>query len=264
MSRKIMQKGHGWISNIIFNMKSAKIWDKKLFWYQLLSVLPNVAGTYLGFLLPSELVRGLENHWSVTRLIVSVSVIAACLCVLKLLDEGMVEYLYRNSTVFTTYYEKCCYHKIMRLNYSMLEEPGCGRLIGNTWNVLRNEFQTRESILAVPQILSAFTGVVWYGITIAQKSWVIIVLVAANALLSFLMMLGIRKKHAQLHRKIGEFTKQTAYISRQSMEKAAGKDIRVYQMADWFLKNMMQLFWEWTDFINGFTINTFSGRRRMG
>ena len=236
MSEKYNLKKYSWLSNIIFNIKAAEIWDKKLFRYQFLTVLPNVAGTYLGFLLPSELLRGLEYQWPVTKLMLSTFVIASGLCLLKLLDKGMMEYIYRVSPRLTLYYEKCCYRKIMRLNYDMLEEPECSKLIGNTWNVLRNEYATRESVSAVPQILCGMAGVFWYGIMIALKSRVIILLAAANTFLSIFLMLKIRKKHAQIHQKIGSYTKETAYISKQSMDKAAGKDIRIYQMTDWFLK----------------------------
>lgn len=236
MSENVTGKNYGWFGNIIFNIKSSKIWDEKLFWYQFLSVLPNVAGTYLGFLLPSELVRGLEDHWEIGRIVLFTFAIALFLCLLKLMDGGMRQYLYRNSTTLTMHYEKCCYHKIMRLNYSMLEDPECGRLIGNTWNVLGNVYQARTSVLAIPQVLSSMVGICWYGIMIAQKSRIIIALAAVNTLLNVFMMVGIRKKHAQLHKKVGIYTKEASYISRQSMDRTAGKDIRIYQMTGWFLK----------------------------
>ena len=46
-------------SNILFNIKSAKKWDPKLFYYQFLSVVPGVLANYLGLLIPAELVRGM-------------------------------------------------------------------------------------------------------------------------------------------------------------------------------------------------------------
>lgn len=235
-NQETLTRTYSWFSNILYNMKASWIWDKKLFWYQLLPVLPNVTATYLAVLLPAELVRGLENRWELGDLLLKVFLLAAALCVLRLADEGMKQYIYRNAQQLTMYYEKCCYHKVMRLNYDLLEEPACARLIANTWNVLRHEHGTRTSISAVPQILSSLIGIFWYGILIGQKNWIILAVVMANTLLSIRLLAGVRKRHALLHEQISSCSRQTAYISRQSMDKISGKDIRLYRMTDWFLK----------------------------
>lgn len=50
--------------NVLYNMKSAKEWDRKLFYYQLLLVFPDVGAAYLGVLLPAGLVGALEQNWA--------------------------------------------------------------------------------------------------------------------------------------------------------------------------------------------------------
>ncbi len=230
------EKKYGALGNIFFFMESSGKWDGRLLRYQLLIVLPNVAGTFLTSFLPSELVRGLENRCGIEEIVLSTAVTALLLCLSRLMDEGMREYLYRNASTLNLYYEKRCCEKVMRLNYHSLEEPGVSTLMGNVWNMLRNEFQTRDASLAIPQILASLAGILWYGGVIASKSWVIIGLAAANALLSYYLVAGIRKKHQKLHQRIGVYAGQAAYISRQSMDRAAGKDIRIYRLADWFLK----------------------------
>ncbi len=235
-AERMTKKKYGTFGNVLFFMESARKWDGRLFWYQLLIVLPNVAGTFLASFLPARLVRGLENRCRIEEIVLSTMVNALFLCLCRLADEGMREYLYRNAPTLNLYYTKHCCKKVMKLNYHLLEEPECSALMGNVWNMLRNEFQTRDAALAIPQILCSLAGIVWYGGVIASKSWIIIGLAAGSAFLSFFLMAGIKKKHQQLHQKIGVYARQAAYISRQSMDRAAGKDIRIYRMADWFLK----------------------------
>ncbi len=225
-----------WLSNILFNTKASKAWDPKLFYYQFLPVLPNVTATYLGVLLPAELVRGLESHWDFRMLLIYILILSFCICLLNIADRGMQEYLYRNYPTLVMYYEKNCYRKIMNLNYGMLEDPSVSGLIGNTWNVLRNEFGFRNALCAVPKILSGMAGILWYGSLIAQKSFLILILTVVNALFAGLFMALLRKKHQRLHEKVGTYSRKTSYINRQAMDKQAGKDIRMYQMTGWFLK----------------------------
>lgn len=229
-----------WLGNILYNIKASKAWDQKLFYYQLLPALPNVAATYLGLLLPAGLVQGLEQGWELERLLTCIFAIYTGMWLLKAADKGMNGYLYRNYPTLTMYYEKLCYSKVMKLDYRMLEEPETAGLMGNTWNVLRSEFRFRNSLCATPQILSALAGIGWYGVLIAQKSCVILFLALANTLLSMLFMSLLQKRQEKLHKKVGVYSQKTAYINRASMDRQAGKDIRIYQMSDWFLKKYDQ------------------------
>lgn len=232
--------GYSWLSNILFNMNSAKEWDKRLYYYQFLPVIPSVLGTYLGLLMPSELVRGLENKWRFELIMLYILVLSLGMMLCNVLEQGMFEYSYRNAETLSMYYEKCCYCKIMRLDYHMLENPEYNKLIGNTWNVLRSKHGFRTAIQAIPAILSSLLSFLWYGIMIGQKSLVIIALAVFQTLFNIYMIQWLRKKHKAYHQRIGKYTKKTAYISRQSMERKAGKDIRIYQMQSLFLRKYDQ------------------------
>ena len=58
------KRKYGYISNLIYYMKSMKEWDKWMFCFSLLIVIPAVAASYLGTLLPASLVAGLEKQGS--------------------------------------------------------------------------------------------------------------------------------------------------------------------------------------------------------
>lgn len=229
-------KKKNWFSNLLFNMKAAIKWDTKLFYYQFLPVLPGVVSTYLGLLIPAELVRGLENQWSIEYLVLYICILSLGMLIFGVVQQGMEEYIYRNSPTLTMYYETLCYDKIMRLDYSMLQEPAYTKLIGNTWNVLRNEYGTRTSVSIVPALLSGLLGVVWYGFMIGRNSLVIVLLAVIQTLVNALMARQLGKKHEKYHKEVGKFARQTAYISTQVMDRRAGKDMRIYQMQKWFLQ----------------------------
>ncbi len=229
------RKKYGMASNVIYNMKASKIWDKKLFYYQLLMMLPDVASAGLGVLLPAQLVRGLEEKWNMMPLLFSVFLLAFGIWIFEMLREGMQEYLYRNSLSFHLYYEKCCFEKVMNMDYEMLEDPQRRELMENTWNVVRNEFGIRNSFLNLPKLLGGVLGAGLYGFLIGRESLLLLFILILNMSGSFLLLSLVQKKHEKFHKNLGRFTAKASYISRQSMEKTAGKEIRIYRMMDWFL-----------------------------
>ena len=59
-------KSYGYFSNLLFNIKSARKWDPKLCYFQFLPVVPGVLASYLGILIPAELVNSFL--WKVSML----------------------------------------------------------------------------------------------------------------------------------------------------------------------------------------------------
>lgn len=229
-------KSYGYFSNLLFNIKSAKKWDPKLCYFQFLPVVPGVLASYLGILIPAELVRGLEEQWELQRIILHLFLLAAVMLICNIVQGRMNVYTYRNSETLTMYYEACCCEKVMDLDYNLLEEPEVATLRANAWRVLQNKYNIREAVRVVPAILSGLLGVVWYGLKVSQVSVVIVVLAILHTLLNLWMIRRLREKQEAIHKEIGKYAKQTSYINRQSMERKAGKDIRIYQMQSWFLK----------------------------
>ena len=58
-------KNYSLFGNIAYNMRAAYDFDKKLFYFQLLPIIPIVTASYLGTFIPSEVVRALQEQWNV-------------------------------------------------------------------------------------------------------------------------------------------------------------------------------------------------------
>ena len=226
---------YGLVSNLKFHMLSAKKWNPKLFYFPFLMIFPNVLSGYLATLLPSQLVKALEEKSSIEVLVGTILVLVLIMLVCDMVYEVMYEYLYRNSMSLTLYYDKLCFRKMMAVDYDRLEEPKNQELIGNTWNVLRNEYAIRNSVTGMPQLFIAAMSSVWYGVLIASKSVVIVLCLISSVIVSFLMLSHTRKIHGEKHKEISRYAKAAVYINRQAMERNAGKDIRLYQMQGWLM-----------------------------
>lgn len=231
------RRKHGLISNVLYSIISAKEWDKKLFWYQFLIIIPHVIAAYLVAVLPAEVIRGLEEQWEIGYFLTYIIAISLIMWVCNMLTASMWKYIAENGAGMTVYYSKKCFRKIMKMDYYRLEEQENQKLIGNVWNSLRSSYNIGTVALqAFPSCLSCLLACVWYGVMIAKQSLVLVFLMVLSMSVSLALLSFARKKHREYHVELSKNAREAAYISRKSIESAAGKDIRIYQMAEWFLR----------------------------
>lgn len=225
---------YGLRSSIAYNMRAAGEWDKKLLYYQGLMIIPNVAAAFLGTLLPAEVVRGLEEGWSLERLAGWTCLLAVIMWLCHAAGQGMETYLMSAGETLGWYYAKKCIHKMMDMDYDVMERNQ--KLTGNTWKAIKNEDNFCYSVTSVPGALQGVIGVVLYGVFIARANiWLLPLLLVSQLVSGYLLKL-VRKKHGSYHARLSRYAKRADYVTRQSMESSAGKDIRIYQMAEWFVK----------------------------
>lgn len=224
------------LGNIIFHLKSAKKWDEKLFWYQFISVVPHMTFTYLSVLLPSYIVSMLQKNTDVGRLLVWISLIVIGMALCNVVSSGMEQYLYRNSMNLTLFYEEQIFRKMTRVSYQELEKEETHTLLGNIWTGFRNEYMIRNSVTGFSGLLEAFLASALYGYFVLRIHWILFSIILAAILMNFLFLKKSRKRQGLIHQKIGEPMKMAAYVKRHSMERADGKDIRIYQMQEWFIR----------------------------
>ncbi len=225
---------YGMLSNIWFHMKETKKWDKKLFYYQWLCILPNVAVSFLETLLPAELLRGLENGWYIKKIAAEIIILALLMWIFHMIDSGMNRYLQCEGRTVSFHYMKKCFHKIMDLDYDRLEQEQ--KKIGNTWKALKDDYNFTGMMLSFSITMQALLGILGYGFLLAKNSIWILGITVCSLILHFFLLLLAKKKHRLYHVHLSSDAKEAAYLSRQSMESVSGKDIRIYQMADWLLE----------------------------
>lgn len=230
------RRRYGLASNFIYNMKSAKEWDKKLFWAQILMVFPNVTASLLGTYLPSRLVSDLSMQIEIPVLMLELVLICTVMWICKAASEMMLEYCEFEGSFINTYYAKKFVHKIMDVDYDYLEDEEFQKVSGNAWRVARFGQGVANAVVALPMFLSHMTGVIIYGILLMQRS-VLLLLVTAFSVGASLWILGIaRKKHAEHYEELQLSARKEGYITAQATDSAAGKDIRIYHLIDWLLE----------------------------
>lgn len=230
------RRKYGLVSNFIYNMKSTKEWDKKLFWAQILMIVPNVAASLLGTYLPSRLVSDLSGQIGIPALMLELVVICGVMWLCKAASEVMVEYCDFEGSFISTFYARKFAHKIMDVDYDCLEDEEYQKISGNAWRVARYGQGVANAVVALPLFLSCMTGVLIYGFLLVQKSVLLLLATAASVGVSLWLLSIARKKHAQYYETLELSSRKAGYITAQATDSAAGKDIRIFHLTGWFLE----------------------------
>lgn len=230
------KRQYGLLSNIAYNLRQCYEFDKRMFYFQVLPIVPAVAAAYLGTLIPSEVVRALQEQWDMRRMVQYICVLSLIMLLCNMLVSGMNVYVNKCSYLLSIHFAKKCFHKTMHLDYDLLEKEEEQKLIGNAWQSIRNSYNFFMACETVPVSMISLGSVVFYGILIGRKSIVLVFFMVLSVLLSMKLLAVVRKKHKEYHVNLSRYSKEAAYISRQAIESSSGKDIRIYNMMDWFLK----------------------------
>lgn len=220
-------------SNICYHLRTEWEGDKRLLVCQCAMVAPTVLGSFLGALLPSEAVRGLEDGWGLERLVLWLALLTGIMWACHVAGQGMKLSLSVRGATLQYYYREKCFRKMMHMDYDVMERQQA--VTGNVWKALRYNDDFESAAVDFTTIAVGALSMAFYGVLIARKNLFLLLSIAVTVLIKTWLLRFARRKHREEHAHLSRYAKETAYISKQSRESVAGKDIRIYQMADLFM-----------------------------
>lgn len=230
------RRKYGLVSNFLYNMSAAGKWDRKLFWAQVLVVVPNVAASFLATLLPSRLVADLTVQMGIGRLVLEMGGIAAVMWLCNAASSAMLSYCEMEGDFIYLHYSRIFAHKMMDVDYDCLEDEDYKKISGNAWRVARFGQGVSGATVVLPMFLYSMAGVLIYGFLIGRRSLALLLIVMFSIGMSLFLLSIARKKHGQYYEQLQRSARRENYITEQATDSSAGKDIRLYRLTDWFLE----------------------------
>ncbi len=227
---------HSYFGNLMYFMKNMREWDKRMFYCSILLVFPAVAASYLGTLLPSSLVAGLEKHETILTVMLPLLVITLSMLVCNMLKSAMESYHQAQEDYINLHYMKKYVTKVMDIDYERLEDKNLKAVLENAWTSARFGKGLDLAAELFPSMMTAMLSIILYGVILAQKNILLLLLVMLSIGMNLFLLSVARNMHKKYFGKISKFAKGEEYITTQCMDSAAGKDIRIYQMLDFILK----------------------------
>lgn len=230
------KRKYGYISNLIYYMKSVKEWDKLLFYCAVLVVIPAVAASYLATLLPASLVAGLEKQGNLLEVMLPLLMITIAMMLCNMLKSAMENYYDLQMEYISLYFMRKYVNKVMNIDYERLEDKNFKPIIDNAWASARFGKGLAWGADMVPYVMTAVVSLITYGIILGQRSILLLLLIMLSIGMNLFLLSVARKMHTKYFSKISKYAKGEEYITAQCMDSAAGKDIRIYKMLDFILK----------------------------
>lgn len=133
-------------------------------------------------------------------------------------------------------------HKSLHADYDNVESPSQQRLLTRATHAV-NMYRQGVNLMYInyPLIVSTVLGIFLYSLTISFFDWRIMTIIVAMSVVSSLLEWRSRKFRAknmdEQYRIWGRFY----YLKQQTTTVENGKDIRIYNMADWFRQGFNRL-----------------------
>lgn len=221
--------------NLLYFLKEIKRWDKTFFYILILGFIPPVAAGFVETLLPAKVVADLEAELPLARVLLNLGSLSlvAWICntfsgMLEAHTETMVESLGR-------YFQRKYIHKMMDVDYEFLENQEFQKVSSNVADTAERG-RGLYMVVSLPLIIKDILLWLIYGILLCTANPILAVMVMATVFISLRLLALARKKHGQFYGELSMQARRVRYINTQSWDSAAGKDIRIYRMLDWFLK----------------------------
>ena len=233
--KRTKTKKYGLISNLWFHMQQVRKWDKRIFYLEFLAVIPGFIIQGIEACLPAGLVRGLQEHWSIQKIIVSLLGLGLVMGILLIMGSSSIRILYQYGKNVDMHYEELCFKKIMAVDYDDLEQKENQKLIANVWQGFQGSNAICYFAGGWPILLTSMINTLVYGFIIGQKNIIILLFLSVGVCVSFYLLKLVQKVHGIKSGEIGGCMKEINYVNREAMERSAGKDIRMYHMQNWLL-----------------------------
>ena len=204
-------------------------------WLVALYIVVSVAMPFLTTLTPSLAIAGITSGSIRTFLIYSTAAVTA-FCVLSALKgfcnaKMMSKHTYTRIGVFMMNFFK----KTILTDYLNIEPQPKQKLMGKAVNAVNSDFEGAQNLsrLGLEMIIILF-GITIYGAAIFMLDWKIL-LVMLGMFIADILLRNHAIKFGDDHREdFTEVYRKINYLEKNSLSVSAGKDIRIYQMKDWF------------------------------
>ena len=227
---------YGFFSNLHYHFKNLRKWEPVVFWISFLSLIPWTLNSLIKDILPSAIVAGLEQHWEIKRYMLVVLGLILVMWICNLINNMKEEYVDGSRAIYRMHYSKPFIKKRMNLDYDVLERKDFMTHASASYTAIYQGRGINDSVDKLAYFLAALAPVIVYTVLLVQvRIWIpIVVLLTSSGQIWLLKM--AREKHSESHPVLADLAKKLAYLSNETMETAAGKDVRIFHMQDWLIK----------------------------
>ena len=260
---KKAKKKYNPIGNLVFLIKELWSFDKFYVMGTWLQTIPMLLEGYLGTLMPALVVGGLERKVELKQLLFMLLVIGIIYLISITLHFALNDNCYEKLRFLNFHLTDRFLNKMPDIDYEVIEHSAYHEIYSNAWNSANNAQGFFMGGTFCPNVAMLIVGIGIYGWILGSRSIVVLLLVFICVGVNLYLLGVARKVHKKYYGKISKYAKGVAYITEVSMDSAAGKDIRIFNMIDFILKkyheNIEQMGFHYGKIHNWYLFRNLSG-----
>ena len=223
-------KKYSFASNLAFHYKNLLKWEPRLFWASVLVIIPSLITTFLGSILPTAVVQGVEEQWNIKIYITFLLILILGRWIFSMLEGGLKEYCENYDFVYRMHYMELYADKKMSLDYNILEDKQTEELASQAHIAVFQGRGIQDSIKVFLSFSINLIGIFFYGWLLIRLNPILIGAIVISELIVFKLLMTARKKEENNWPDMSSAIRKTEYITSKSGDINIGKDIRVFQL----------------------------------
>lgn len=227
---------YGFFSNLHYHFRNLRKWEPVVFWVSYLSLIPWTINCLIRDILPSAIVAGLEQRWELKHYLLVILGLILAMWICTMVNSLKEQYVDGSRAIYRMHYSEPYIKKRMKLDYDVLEKKDFMTQASASYTAIYQGRGINDSVDKLAYVLESLAPVIVYTVLLARvRLWIPVLTLLASAGQIWLLKVA-REKHSQAHPMLSNLARKLAYLSNETMETGAGKDVRIFHMQDWLIR----------------------------
>ena len=242
-------KKYSTFQNSIYMLKTIKKVIPLGFWLMFLTVPFGVLGHYFSIYLPKVLISGIEMGLEPIQIFKNVGIVALLLVITKTTAIVIEFAQYALGINMRTYFSMDLYsEKLMDIDYSYLvaengmeEQSKVMEIVFGGDASLAHRFHQQTG-----EFLTSIAGIIFYGSLISSINFWLIIVIFIGAIVNLIYGKYNANYRQKSIEKRSMDAKRLNYIQSKTGDFRSAKDMRLFEMKDWFMDNFHYYLSKWS------------------
>ena len=225
------------LTGLEYYYRNLRAWKPSLFKLGILRVFTDLFIPVFSLLLPTLVVKGIVNQWSVERFLFIIGSVILSLLICNLIHARITITISEQKDVIRNQYIVQLCKKQMEVDYDVLISPQFMRLknLAFHWIVEWSNGPMEHCISSPGAIIACLIGMLVYGYLLIQLNAWLLVFIILSVFVSIAMSARALRYEDAMWGKSASSRSKMWYIHNRVTSFEEGKDIRLFGMQGWFL-----------------------------
>lgn len=223
--------------NMGYMLKNWFAWEKKSFLYMALRVPAVIVVPMITAYIPKVMIDCIENHVSVGALVLRVALISCVIAGASWISPYMQQKLTGAGQIIRMRYAVLSFQKTMTVDFSEIESLAGRKRLERSKQFTDFQYSGAQDFCDVCcQFFVGLVGIVSSAALLNRLPILLLGILILTCMCEFFIFQVEYKADRRHRRQRNALFVRFDYFYRESRDFAAGKDIRLYSLGDWFIK----------------------------